>query len=194
MSASVSVSPSRAALDGVPFVDVAGSLAAAIQSGGRLTRIFREVQAVRRGPGRLTTAEYFYYRLWDSPVSLEQKQQFVGKRTQQAMHLACNDYGWNAATEDKLLFHSVATSAGLPVPELLAVVHPTRSVRDAPAVRTAEAAKSLLRDPGLYPFFAKPIDGRVICTRLRGLHPLRSSFTEVKRVRISCGTPTISEV
>ncbi len=75
------------------------------------------------------------------------------------MHLACNDHGWFGVTQDKLLFHAAALGAGLPVPELLAVVHPTRSLPGVPGLRNAEATASVLRDPGAYPFFAKPIDG-----------------------------------
>jgi hypothetical protein len=55
-------------------------------------------------------AEYFYYRLWDSQLSLDEKRQFVGKRAQQVMHLACNDPGWYAVTQDKLSFHMVAAA------------------------------------------------------------------------------------
>ena len=158
MSATVST-PTRAALDGVPHVDVAGSLRTAIMSGGRIGTIIREAVALRRGPGQLTMAEYCYYRMWESRLSLAEKRRFVGKRVQQAMHLACNDYGWNAATEDKLLFHGIAPSAGLPVPELLAIAHPTRRAGGVPSLASVETAESLLHDPKLYPFFAKPIDG-----------------------------------
>ena len=132
MSATVST-PTRAALDGVPHVDVAGSLRTAIMSGGRIGTIIREAVALRRGAGQLTMAEYCYYRMWESGLPLAVKRRFVGKRVQQAMHLACNDYGWSAATEDKLLFRGIATSAGLPVPELLAIAHPTRRAGDAVA-------------------------------------------------------------
>ncbi len=149
----------RTALDGVPMVDVAGNLRTATIAGKRFTTMMREVLALRRGAGQLTTAEYFYYRLWDSTLSLDQKRQFVGKGVQTAMHLACNDHGWYSVTQDKLLFHAAALGAGLPVPELLAVVHPTRSLPGVPSLRSTEAAASVLRDPAAYPFFAKAIDG-----------------------------------
>ncbi len=149
----------RAALDAVPWVDIAGNLRTAIIAGKRFTTMMREVLALRRGAGRLSMAEYFYYRLWDSGLSLDEKRQFVGKGVQTAMHLACNDHGWYGVTQDKLLFHAMALGAGLPVPELLAVVHPTRSQPGVPSLSSAEAAVSMLRDPAAYPFFAKPIDG-----------------------------------
>ncbi len=156
---SPATSQNRAALDGVPMVDVAGNLRTATIAGKRFTTMMREVLALRRGAGRLTMAEYFYYRLWDSALSLDEKRQFVGKNVQTAMHLACNDHGWFGVTQDKLLFHAAALGTGLPVPDLLAVVHPTRSLPGVPGLRTAEATASVLRDPAAYPFFAKPIDG-----------------------------------
>lgn len=162
MSVSTTASPaapSRTSLDAVPWVDVAGNLRAATVAGKRITTIMHEVLALRRGVGRLSLAEYFYYRLWDSPLSLDEKRQFVGKDAQHAMHLACNDHGWHGVTQDKLLFHAAALGAGLPVPKLLAVAHPSRSLPGVPGLRSAEAAASLLRDPALYPFFAKPIGG-----------------------------------
>ena len=160
MSATVTELPTHAALEGVPWVDVAGNLRAAVLSGKNFATMIRELVALRRGPGQLTVAEYFYYRLWQSPASLVEKRRFIGKRVQAAMHLACNDYGWNAVTEDKLVFHSLALAAGLPVPQLLAIVHPTRRLNGVLGIQGLAAAESVLRDPGLYPFFAKPVGGR----------------------------------
>ena len=36
-----------------------------------MTSILREVVALRRGPGKLTPNEYFYYRLWESLLTRE---------------------------------------------------------------------------------------------------------------------------
>jgi hypothetical protein len=52
--------PTRAPLDGVPGVDVAGNLRTATFAGTRFTRMMQEVLSLRRGPGRFTIAEYFY--------------------------------------------------------------------------------------------------------------------------------------
>jgi hypothetical protein len=162
MSASVIVvapPPDRASLDAVPWVDVAGNIRAALFAGKRFTTMMREIMALRSGPGQLTIAEYFYYRLWDTSLSLEEKTRYVGKKALHGIHLACNDHAWYGVTQDKLLFHAAATGAGLPVPELLAVVHSNRDAAGKPALVTTEATVSVLRDPALYPFFAKPIAG-----------------------------------
>jgi hypothetical protein len=117
------------------------------------------VWALQRGPGRLTAPEYFYYRLWERDLPLADKARFVGKHAQHAMHAACNDYAWYGVTQDKLLFHAAMLGAGLPVPELLAVVHPSRTFPGARALATREQVEAFLRERASYPLFAKPIDG-----------------------------------
>ena len=149
----------RAALHAVPPVDVAGNLRTAIRAGKRVGTVLREVWSLQRGPGKLTAPEYFYYRLWEQDVPLAEKARFVGKHAQHAMHAACNDYAWHGVTQDKLLFQATMRGAGLPVPEVVAVVHPSRRLPGARALATREQVEAFLRDGASYPFFAKPIDG-----------------------------------
>ncbi len=147
-------------LNGIPSVDFPSNLQAALAAGRRMTSVLREVVSLRRGPGKLTPNEYFYYRLWDPRLTRENKRGFVGKQAQQPMHIACNNSGWYATAADKLLFHTLMTGAALPTPELLAI---TKSGRLAPGVRVLadEAAiATFLRDRRHYPLFAKPIDGK----------------------------------
>jgi hypothetical protein len=66
-------------LNGIPNVDISRNLEAAISAGQRMTSILREVVALRRGAGKLTLNEYFYYRLWDPALSAAEKCRFVGK-------------------------------------------------------------------------------------------------------------------
>lgn len=147
-------------LDGLPWVDVAGNLRTALLSGRRLGRIAREVLALRRGPGRLTLAEYCYYRLWDSDLPLAEKLRFVGKRVQPGLHVACNDPAWLAATEDKILFHLMMKGAGLPVPDLLAIIDHDRTVPGTEWLGLPDVVREALLDPAYYPFFIKPTNGR----------------------------------
>jgi hypothetical protein len=149
----------RGALDGIPQVNFLENLRAASISGAKQSRLIGEIVSLRRGPGRLTPQEYFYYRLWDSALSGEQKRSFVGKRAQARMHLACNEARWHAAANDKLLFHAAMSGAGLPVPRLLAVIHPMRRLPNTLSLRTAPAIADLLRQQEAYPLFVKPIDG-----------------------------------
>lgn len=103
-------------LNGIPKIDVPANLQAAISAGRRMTSILREVVSLRRGAGKLTPNEFFYYRLWDPALTAVEKRRFVGKLAQHPMHLACNDPGWYAVAADKLLFHTLMEGSRLPVP------------------------------------------------------------------------------
>src|SRR3954454_2379460 len=43
-------------------------------------RITSEIARLAVGPGNVTSAEYFIYRLYDPSLSLEEKRRFIGKR------------------------------------------------------------------------------------------------------------------
>ena len=140
-------------------MDLAGNLRTAIRVGKRAGTVLREIWSLQRGPGKLTAPEYFYYRLWEQDVPLAEKARFVGKHAQHAMHAACIDYAWLGVTQDKLLFHAAMRDAGLPVPEVVAVVRPSRYLPGGRALATREQVEAFLRDGATYPFFVKPIDG-----------------------------------
>ena len=148
------------ALNGIPAIDFSTNLQVAIAAGGHMSSILGEVISLRRGPGKLTPNEYFYYRLWEPQLSKEDKRRFVGKQAQQPMHIACNNTGWYATAADKLLFHTLLTGAGLPTPTLLAVTGPDRWLPHGQLLRDETAIVEFLRDPGNYPLFGKPIDGK----------------------------------
>jgi len=149
-----------AALNGIPQVDFPRNLQLAVAAGRQMSSILAEVVALRRGPGKLTPNEYFYYRLWEPQLTRERRRQFVGKQAQQPMHIACNDTGWYAAAADKLLFHTLMAGAGLPTPSLLAVTGPDRVAPSGQMLPDADSVARFLRDPQHYPLFAKPIDGK----------------------------------
>jgi len=148
------------ALDGLPEIRFPDNLRLAVGAGRRLGSILREVVALRRGPGKLTPQEYFYYRLWDPDLPFEEKRRFVGKQAQHPMHLACNDRAWYAVVDDKLLFQQAMAGAGLPVPALRAVIHPSRNFDGAQALPSAADVAGFFSDPSVYPWFGKPIDGK----------------------------------
>ena len=149
-----------AAHNGVPQIDFPSNLRAAFAAGRRATSILREVVALYRGPGRLSPAEYFLYRLWEPRLSLEEKRRFVGKLAQHPMHIACNNTSWYATAADKLLFHTLMTGARLPRPALLAITRADRLAQGATVLADEAATTAFLRDRRHYPLFAKPIDGK----------------------------------
>ncbi len=148
------------ALTGLPQVDFPANLHAAMAAGRRMTSILADVVSLRRGPGRLAPAEFFYFRLWEPSLTREAKRQFVGKQAQHPMHIACNNTGWYATAADKLLFQTLMAGAGFPGPELLAVTAPGRRVPGGRVLRDPAEIAGFLRDPANYPLFAKPIDGK----------------------------------
>jgi len=149
-----------AALDGIPQVDFPRNLQLAMAAGRRMSSILAEVVALRRGPGKLTPNEYFYYRLWEPHLTRGDRLRFVGKQAQHPMHFTCNDAGWYATAADKLLFHTLMAGAGLPTPKLLAVTGPSRPLPSGQAFADADSVARFLRDPAHYPLFAKPVDGK----------------------------------
>lgn len=148
------------ALEGVPRIDVAHNLRAAMAAGRRMTSLIQEIVALRRGPGKLMPNEYFYYRLWNPELARDDKRCFVGKLAQHSMHMACNNAHWYATAADKLLFHAVMGGAGLPTPELLAITPADRRAPPARSLAGADEIVAFLREPAHYPLFAKPIDGK----------------------------------
>ena len=116
--------------------------------------------ALRSGPGKLTPQEYFYYRLWDANQGGADKRRFVGKIAQHSMHVAAGTREWFAASADKILFQSIMDGAGLRTPELIVATQAGRFLPDAPIITDPAALADRLRDPSIYPLFAKQVAGK----------------------------------
>ena len=87
-------------------------------------------------------------------------QAFVGKIAQHPMHVAAGSREWFAASADKILFHSIMTSARFCVPQTLAITQVGRHLTDIPTIANADDLAHFLRDPSLYPLFAKQVAGK----------------------------------
>ena len=149
-----------AGLQSSPTIDINRNTMLALRAGRSAPAIVMEALRLMRGPGALSAPEYFYFRLWEEGLTLEQKRTFVGKKAQHRMHLACNDQHWYQTAADKILFQTIMTGAGLPVPETLAVTQPSRWVSRAASLSDPNALAEWLRNPALYPLFAKPAAGK----------------------------------
>jgi hypothetical protein len=174
----------RKALDGVPRLPLPEEFRKALDARKNYSWV-SDYWRTSRGPGRLAFHEYFYYRLYDVPESgRDAVTRYVGKRVQNRMHRACNDMRWHAACNDKILFHTIAEGAGLPVPQTVACFHtlartgPGRSLTDAAKLRR------FLGDASVYPLFAKPADGMysIGAMHLAGLDGDRTMLKGGKRV------------
>jgi hypothetical protein len=148
------------ALNGIPRVNIARNLQIALAQGRHVTSLLREVIALRRGAGRLAPAEYFYYRLWDADLPMAEKRRFVGKQAQHPMHLTCNNPHWYGSAADKILFHTIMTGEGLPLPELLAITQAGRHVKAGLPLTDGATVAAFLRQKEIYPLFAKPTAGK----------------------------------
>jgi len=148
------------ALQGSPTIDINRHTLLALRGGRSAPSIITEALRLIRGPGKLNISEYFYFRLWEDCLTLEQKRAFVGKKAQHLMHVACNDRYWYQTAADKILFQTIMTGAGLPVPETLAVTQPLRWLPNAAALPDPKLLAEWLRNPELYPLFAKPAAGK----------------------------------
>jgi len=147
-------------LRGSPSVDLNRHVMLALRAGRSASAIAWEAVRLMRGPGKLSGSEYFYYRLWDGDIGLEQKRAFVGRKAQNLMHIACNDSHWYQTAADKILFQTISKGAGLPVPETLAITQHQRWLAQAETVSEPKQLASWLRRKAIFPLFAKPAGGK----------------------------------
>lgn len=111
------------------------------------------------GPGKLSAAEYFYYKLYDGRHSEDDVARYVGKIKQNKMHFACNDERWFAPSSDKLFFLASMRGNDIATPETLAVFDAKTGRSDSQLISDIDGLVAFLDEPGNYPMFAKPIDG-----------------------------------
>lgn len=149
----------RADMDRPPKLPLGDAIRAAAAETGSGTAWLSGFWRTVSGPGKLSAAEYFYYKLYAANRTEDALLRFVGKDMQSKMHVACNDVRWFAPSTDKLFFLSAMLGAGVPVPKTLAVLDPTHR-RSHPCLITGiDAMTAFLDCPESYPLFAKPIDG-----------------------------------
>lgn len=136
-------------------------LAAQKTCGTSLATQAREMLALRRGFGKLSTEEYLAYRLFDgADRDRDGKRRFLGIQAEVVVDRLCNpSFKGRAAVRDKIIFAAMMANLGFPVPRPLALLHPTRTAFIARDLRDKEALLAFLRDLST-PVFAKPVDSR----------------------------------
>jgi hypothetical protein len=149
----------KAILDKPPRVDIAQNLKAAVESGAKLGDVVRDMVKVYRGPGKLTPSEFMYYRLWDPKLSAADKLEFVGKVAQHKLHWSMTDATWTAVANDKVLFHLLCAGAGIPHPQMLAVVGGRGLIPGVQSIADPAILEHFLKDELNYPAFLKPTAG-----------------------------------
>lgn len=142
-----------------PFVVGDAVRGAAEKHGRAYSDLVREVVSVMFGPGRVQPVEYFKMRLFDAKVADRASLRTIaGRRIEYANNRLANDIiWWRELTEDKLAYHALMVGLGFPVPELLAVYHPTRAMGPAvPVLRDGAQIAGFLEDTASFPVFCKP--------------------------------------
>jgi Sugar-transfer associated ATP-grasp len=128
------------------------------QTGRPVLAQLAEIARMRRGPGKLSAREYFDYRIFDPALTDAERAAFVGRWVKGVVYQA-QDQQWCGIGNDKLLAYLFLASIGLPTAPIRAVYHPQRHYPGAALLHSPEAFEIWLRDPGNYPFFAKPSAG-----------------------------------
>ena len=118
----------------------------------------KEIFSLGRGFGKLSAADYFYYRLYDDKkYDFEAKQRFLSERRHTYVANKCNDVRWWAMADDKLIANIILK--GYPLPGLQAVFSARPRNCGAPVLRTPAELERFLVTEARYPLFAKPIYG-----------------------------------
>ncbi|MSP83511.1 MAG: hypothetical protein EXQ94_11445 [Alphaproteobacteria bacterium] len=144
-----------------PGINLARSLKQVRDRHGRSTRSqIGEIMRLAFGPGRVSPFEYFRYRLFDDRTfAAADKARFLGNALRIRYQSSYVARDWLAMTTDKVMFYAVLKGLDLPFPAARALYHPMRNFGTVRALRDADALAAFLRDPGVYPLFAKPADG-----------------------------------
>lgn len=129
------------------------------QSGKNLLRQLKEVLALRKMGGLCGMSDYYWYGLYRNDYLMGRgASDFLGWRLQQRLSLALNPRHVVLPAWDKLVFFLLASAAGLPVAPIKACFHRSVTMRAdiGRHLRNTEEGAEFLRDPSLYPLFAKP--------------------------------------
>lgn len=129
------------------------------QSGKSPLRQLQEVLALWKMGGQCGISDYYWYGLYrDDYLMGRGARDFLGWRLQQKLSLALNPRHVVLPAWDKWVFFLLASAAGLPVAPIKACFHRSESIFAAIGthLRTTEDGATFLRNPSLYPLFAKP--------------------------------------
>jgi hypothetical protein len=118
----------------------------------------REMDRLRRGPGRLRAGDYFAYHVYDDArYPGRTKDDVVSWRFLELSRL--NHPLWSGIADDKLVTYAVLSSFGLPVPRVFAVYDPRgRLYGSVPTLTDATGAEAFVRSLR-EPAFGKPVAG-----------------------------------
>jgi hypothetical protein len=125
-------------------------------------RQMREMWTLRRGPGKLSAAEYVSSGAFRPCFDAAAKREFVGREGSYQLNIGPNDMKLTVSrgfVRDKILYTQLLRSLGLPATETQALVHGTRHAGELPVLRAPDAVMDFLRSRARFPLFGKPVEG-----------------------------------
>ena len=125
---------------------------------GLLTQA-REILTLKHAGGKCGVTDYYRFKLYD-PDYLRGRgaKDFLGWRLQDSFNYSLNPRHAVLPAWDKIVFHQLANSAGLPIVPVKATFHRGINLPELLGLhlRTGHEAEMYLRDRSNYPIFAKP--------------------------------------
>jgi hypothetical protein len=122
-----------------------------------MPQMIAEQWRVARGPGRLSTRDYFRYRLYRPELTEADRMAFISDDVNWPVINQVSDRTWRAATEDKWLSYQILGAAGVPTPPTKAVFDTTaRSFVKTRKLASADDLGRFLANEARFPLFAKP--------------------------------------
>ncbi|MEW6513532.1 MAG: sugar-transfer associated ATP-grasp domain-containing protein [Pseudomonadota bacterium] len=129
----------------------------AVTTGKSVTRQFYEALLLKYGKHHVGLSEYHEYGIWDPALSENQRQQFIGWRTSQALDHQLNLDFARVLANDKLINYTILHARGMPIPQPVATYsRHGRQIADEPVLTTEAEVRAFIKDTN-YPLFVKPI-------------------------------------
>lgn len=100
-------------------------LHASKDSGRGIFSLTMEYLKLRKAPGRLTLEEYVQYGVYKNELSMEEKSRFLTNTLHWPITAKCCDMSKQQETEDKWQLAKKIKTAGLPIPETMAMIDKT---------------------------------------------------------------------
>jgi len=125
-------------------------------------RQFGELMRLCAGWRNMDFHEYYSNQVYRADLSTAEKMTYVGERGSMRLNLRMSPF---AATQlrpfvrDKVLYGSVMTHLGFPVPLIQAVFSTERSYGNLATLGSVEQIEAFMTQDAVYPLFVKPEEG-----------------------------------
>ena len=108
---------------------------------------------------RITARDYYKFGLFDQRMPLSAKRGYIGEFQPWKILSPVNASTYHSLIDNKLQFHTVATTAGLPVAEMLATVSVAEPDDRFPNLTSETELGQWLADNAVANVFLKPLEG-----------------------------------